>query len=340
MKKYFGQQAIEFALILALVSVVAVAALFILGGKISALFSSINTASSRPFYSPIADQNPSGTLSTGTFSLPGDLPLSTDNQPQGMSCNNQSCSLSLGTLTLTNIEPDMTQVFQTMGASGGTEIFAGYLSQIAAQLETSGQIEASEDVKRLATLGHNVAVAQKAIDTIVSNCNYEENCISRALYNSTASDIPGFQPESIGIPPNTQNIDLLHETLLGTAKIEWSPSMLALRPNSLNKEMNKTLEVVLANPSLDSQSKSIIQELYWQLGMIGEKNESNIKYLMGASIDLDRIDDPLTGQSTLPSWNDDPIQQYKILDAPQISHYDSALICAAGKHHDSGESCH
>lgn len=336
-----GQEAVEFALITAFIAVASLMVLFIFGGKMAAFFkdgSSVAQVTHAP--TKVIDKTKKPLFVTD-FSLPAsENVLNSTEKNTEMACQEESCNLSLGTIQLTTFQKDMTGIVQTLGASGGTEVFAGYFAEIADQLEDSGQTEAANDVKKLASLGHNVAVIQKGIDDIVKTCNYEKNCIEDQ-FNKTTISLEGFDTRFSNEPKNIKIYDVIHETHLGLA---WrSPESLGgykMRDDALSYQMRDHFSNVMNNPTLDSSSKSVIQELYWQMGIIGEWNESNLRYLMGVPSGGDSLDDPLTGEPTLPNLKGDPIDVYKNFNAPQLTHYDSALICAAGKNHDSGEKCH
>ena len=61
-------------------------------------------------------------------------------------------------------------------------------------------------------------------------------------------------------------------------------------------------------PGIDPNTKNIVSELYWQIGMIGEDFENRIRFIRGES---SGVHDPILHDSTSLSLPSDPIEYYK-----------------------------
>lgn len=94
------------------------------------------------------------------------------------------------------------------------------------------------------------------------------------------------------------------------------------------------------DPSISASQKSIIKELYWEIGILTGNIEAGITYFTNDAYYKDN-DDPITGESiTNDELPDNALDIFKGYKVSSLSHLDSALICASENYTDTGTSCH
>jgi hypothetical protein len=355
LRRFNGQEAIEFVLISALIFFASVITLMILGDKIGSFIQkdsavAKSAANKTPTISTTGSQKYSVPYTTeGTVS---NTPLysttvvdSGTNNLDGMvetTCTTEDCILDFGSFKLSNVTPDITKVIQASGASGGTEYMVSHLDEIAQQLEEQGLTEEAAQVKQLANLGHNLAAiereAEKAINTCLSTSDHQ-SCVNK-IWDTPVDKIDGF---NYSIQPNNMKTlgDYIWGTSIGhpvTLKDLGSPTYDELKSQGqTNVYMYETMEAIKANPGIDDKMKSVIQELYWHIGAIGEDFENGIRFLKGEG---SGVHDPITGGSAGIEIPSDPVSFFQNYTGSTVTHYDSALICAAGSYSDTGTACH
>ena len=111
-----------------------------------------------------------------------------------------------------------------------------------------------------------------------------------------------------------------------------------------NNATNKIVEQynkVMASSNVDRQTKNIITELYNSLSVIAEDFDNNAKFLAGDTL-FNKYIDPFTGEELQFGKSSDTecFDNFYNYNASKLSHIDSSLVCAAGKHQDSGTKCH
>lgn len=341
-KKVCGQEAIEFALISGLVIVVSLFALFILGGKVAAIFTDgATTKQGNTSITP--NNNTINSFNIDYNQAINDIqatPPVTNPPATTDSCTSTDCTLQLGNLTLTDVRKDFNDIVQTTGASGGTEVLLSHIDQIAAQIEEQGLTEEASEIKMLSSFGHNIAALEKTYEQVVDQCQGSQTC----LKNIATKPFPKPQnyDERFGkFPEGLTYVDFLQMTSVGwpaftsIERPDIYKSYLAQgRTNYLLHDKYKTISQL---STLDSTTQNVLKELYWDIGLIGEDFENNIRFLMGES---SGFHDPLNGGSIGIKVPADPINNYMTYNASKLTNYDSALICAAGAHEDSGTRCH
>jgi hypothetical protein len=352
-KSYSGQEAIEFVLIGVLVFAAGIFSFLMLGDKLGAFFEKDSAVAK------IAGQKASAIdVTTPSKYDPSyvtevsisDNPLYSLNLPEDeetsedviTSCTTEDCVITFGKFTLSNITPDMSKVIKASGASGGTEYMVKHLAEIAQQLEEQGLLTESSQVQLLANLGHNLAAIEKEAEKAINSCivsSDNQSCVNN-LWDTEIGSIDGF---NYSIQPN--NMKTLGDYIWGTSlgypaalKQSGSSTYDELKAQGqTNVKMYEIMEQIKANPNLDETAKSVIQELYWHIGAVGEDFENNIRFLKGES---SGVHDPLIGGSKGTAMPDDPVDFFKNYSGSKVTHYDSAIICATGKYSDTGTSCH
>jgi Flp pilus assembly pilin Flp len=180
--KTHGQNISEMVIILVLIGIVGILALTVLGGNIKTMFSGAKSGlDSYNAESPIlkaAGYNNSG----NTIALDvkaGDYGGTPDNPVQ--KCDGDNCNIDFGTFTLNNVPEDFNKYIESAGSAGGTDKLVALMKQIAAQLEATGNFEDAERIKRLASLGHNIALTERVTEQLIVDCNNDKTCLEKYL---------------------------------------------------------------------------------------------------------------------------------------------------------------
>lgn len=287
---------------------------------------------------------------------PGALPLininggdlnGTPNAPV-KECKDSFCVIDFGTYALSGVPENFNTFVETSGAAGGTEKMSDLLIQIAQSLQ--GQETSKNTVKDimvLATIGHNIASVQRSFEKMLDDCNWDDACINNVKNNfdNTIMQKPeGYDERFFKFPPNTSLLDITHSIAIGNIKYDLNNNSSILQSN-LNKghigtTYINTYEKLMSSNELDDQTKGIIQELYWDIGVVSE-DISNVMLRTFAKGNMGVITtDPITGikgPSDLPVR---PQDFYTSYNASKITNFDSALICASGNFQNTGNSCH
>lgn len=338
MKSKKGQEAVEVALLMGLIFIVVIVCLFMFGNKISDFF---KTGSSvvRTSQGGVAQLNSdtvsrysNATVSVQAGSLGGSAAQPATN------CNDSSCVIDFGTFVL-NTPKNFNNSVQTLGASGGTDAILVLINQISSQLAEEGLTEQSDAIKKLSNLGHNIAVIEKNMNDMVISCNYDSTCIGNYLDQKQFAKPAGYDETYGKFPEGLTYREIIQSISLGYVKSGENSSYCSSGGNLAGCAFSAQLDVVKNQAGLSDNIKGVIQELYWDIGTIGEDFKNSIQYsLMGQG---NPFYDPLTGKNTTGgNCPTSPVDDFKNYSASKISHFDSSLICASGKYVDNNTSCH
>lgn len=237
-------------------------------------------------------------------------------------------SIQLGNYSLQGIPEHFGEFIETSGSAAGTEKLSQLLLQLADQVEAEGQVAEADGIKELATMGHNIAAIERAFEELVLSCQGDQACV----YQKGSQLLP--KPSDYNETYNSFAADRSYFESIGHEVICWRPTLKAPSPfNQHYQDLMKT--------SLDDTSKSIITELYWEIGMIAQNVEAGMSFYGDDNYSKD-FHDPITGKwqktNDLP---DDPYEIYTGYKPSTLSHLDSALICATSHHYtDTGKKCH
>lgn len=271
---------------------------------------------------PISNNAPTTTINTQT--LPGNV---------------KTMDLVVGNISLSGIPADFNSITQTTGASGGTDTISGILDQLAVEMEQNGQTTQSQEIKKLAELGHNIAKLQNYFEKAIVDCQGDQSCITKA---GNVQMSQGFWDETnFNFVENIPLRELLSHTKLGERHLT-NPAAAKNYVNTDNGNMSyifyNQVQKVMNDPSFDQQTKNVVQELSWDIASIAEEFKNNVDFMTGSSnrATCDFITQECSGIKN-PGITVEDFASYK---SSTITNFDSALICAAGKHTDSGASCH
>lgn len=181
-QKSHGSALAQYAIILALVAAVLVPGFFFLGNNIVDSF--------KNFYvclggDPSLIGNPSAIDTSGSASL-----INTDGElftsAPSSDCVGNDCVLDFGPIVLEGVPDDLTEIIETSGTHGGTEVIANLLTQISDQVSDLENVseEDKSKIDQLATLAYELASYEATIENFSSEALtlYEQ---SRANFDQT-----------------------------------------------------------------------------------------------------------------------------------------------------------
>ena len=346
MRKNVGSSLVEYALPLALIGVV-------VGMGLISIFSGDNllgfiTSTTNVQYDK-ATQKAVFNKNVEETALINDSVSELTSENKMTDCLDGFCKLNLGSVVLNGIPENFNEFIETAGASGGSDKIAELMTQIADQLEAEGLEKESMQVKKLAVMGHNMAAMQKSVEKIVNDCNNDTKCIEK--YGNMIAPKPEGYDETYGnYDTDMKYKDFATSSIVGgfrNLKESVSPVYnIALNHDRPASEFVDTLDSITANGKISQETKNVIKELAWDIGVIGEDFQNNVEFLADGWFDgallLSEATfyDPLTTKTTKEKNPTDVVSNFINYKASKITHFDSALICVAGMNRDSGSRCH
>lgn len=237
-------------------------------------------------------------------------------------CLGGSCTIQFGDMMLQGIPEDFNEFVETAGASGGTDSIASILYDIGKQLEESGQITQSEEVKKLASIAHNISVIESEMEDMVHSCNQTSDpatydarhCIDwyffkNGKYANTPFPKPtGFDETYVDFP------QLTYKQYFDTFANESKTSNLAYF-------FKTQLDQVESDSTIPETVKKLTTKLSNDISTIQEDFMLNVKY----SGYYTKSNDEHLDYSDFASYN-----------ASSITDFKAAIICTAG---NNGDSC-
>ena len=252
-------------------------------------------------------------------------------------------TINLGTFTLTGLPENFSDFTETAGASGGTDKLASLIYQLANQVEQNGDIAQAEEIRKLATMGHNIASIQKQLEQKTLTCNGDMTCI----WETTQEELTTFDAYDTRYTDVPQYLKGINVGMIGNTRLQKfnEPDKYNdnLRKNHPAAHFVETYDQLMADATLSPEAKGIIKELTWSIGMIGEEFEENfLVVLEGRTVDSGEkyIEDPLTAESVVVPVENNSLETITSFKSSTITNLDSALICASGQYTDSGTKCH
>ncbi|MEW5821096.1 MAG: hypothetical protein AB1782_12965 [Cyanobacteriota bacterium] len=261
------------------------------------------------------------------------------------SCENGICKIDFGPISLSGLPENFNDFVETSGASGSVDMMASLLDQIANQLLDDGLKNEYNDIKKLANIGHNLAAVENEIEKMIKNCNYNKACID------SFADKPFPMPENFDI---TVTGDLAYKTYAeagsagvigGTRNLTGNNVSGILETGRLAPHFIETLDRVTKDSDISQDTRNLIKELSWDIGVIGEDFQNNLEYMSSwydshTLLTPSTFYDPITYSKISEPVPPDAISNYQTYNASKVTNFDSALICAAGQKSDSGSKCH
>ena len=271
----------------------------------------------------------------------GDLKGTPDNPVKD--CYEGKCTIDYGNIILTGIPEDFHEFVRSAGTSGTSDKIVSLIETIADQLEDSGLENESLEVRKLASIGHNIAAVENTLENNIIKCNGDPDCISEANTGSFPKP-EGYDDTFYKFPDNAEyGIYTYYSTTIGAAQKTKTE-----KPEFFEQAKNKNnlaflyvdqLDTVLATSGIADNIKGVIKELSWDIGVVGEEFNNNCNYL--SSDEEQTYYDPLTGEMVgAPKPDAYSYNSFQNYEASTITHFDSALVCASGNNKDTGTKCH
>lgn len=351
MLKNKGSNLIEYAIPLALVAIVVGLGLhsFVSSGAIKNYL--INSSSNSMVFkdknqtSAVAPEDTAAlpvNLSSGSFGGSLENPVK--------QCDSDSCTIDYGEYILNNIPLDYGGFVEAHGVSGGTDLLASLVEQIASQLEDKGDLAGAQDFRDLANLGHFISDMQQTLEETVATCP-AKGCVDSVIARSiTLNPTPEVAGILTSYDPNISEIsDLLLMTRLDLARNDLDSNPTTTDPaTSPALAMVELFDKINSDPDYSDTVKSITKELFVNINDLGYDLYGNIAV---ANTDTKTLLIE-TGGSSVPQYDPitgDPIaaESFNISSLDDILHpqtssgtdLNSLLICTTGGSLDDGSSC-
>lgn len=278
-------------------------------------------------------------------------PLAWKREPT-ISCNGGSCTIDYGEFVLSGVPDNFNDFVETHGASGGTDKLSVLLYQIAEQLEKEGKTNEAIEVKKLASMGHNIAQIQNYFEKDINSCNGDSACLMdmRNRHDTVViNSVDGYDDRFYGFPSGMTGLKLNDAGFLGYARYCKSndPALYQdwLNQGFINFQYIEQLDRVQNISNINDKMKGVISELSWDIGAMGGDFEANLEsiYTPDPVVNIDFFD-TLTGEKKVEGTrNQDPVGNLGLFNsykASKVTNLDSSLICAAGAYRDTGKRCH
>ena len=210
--------------------------------------------------------------------------------------------------------------------------------QIAEKLEQEGNTAGSEEIKKLAVTGHNLALIEKELETYINECkdDYICNLDKRA---SLMTKPAGYDETYDTYKDNHYGAATDSYINLGKARYDINNGSSYLY--GIGVDMVNYYDSVMSSSAVDDQSKKIVTELYRDIGIIGETLSNSIEFAKSSEDSLSaNYFDPITGEVSfekkISGFSADDINKNV---ASKLTHVDSALICVTGNYQDVDNQC-
>lgn len=258
-------------------------------------------------------------------------------------CNETTCNIDFGSFILSGVPANFSDMVNSQGSAGGTEVLASLLDQIIAQKEDKIPESDLDKIKDLSNMSHLMARYEKFLEQSAATCKVASDstaCINNLLNNNT----PAFTPPEELINKFNKEFDFSEPGCtidIGAAmndyinnRNEFNAVVEEQLPYLMVKQYN---EVMNNTPSLSNAEKSVIKELYWDVGTMGGKLDCIFYSLHTAG---GTVFDPTTGVKTTIDTANASLDDITNPDYSTLTHVDSALICASSHSNDINYVCH
>jgi hypothetical protein len=345
-KKRKGNSLAQYVIIICLVILVLIPLLFMHGKLISEYFENflLGLKGNEQETTEVA-ANPSPEPATTPVVGAGGSLGGTPENPVSQ-CSGGSCDLDFGDYILTGIPEDFNQYIQDHGTSGGSDIISDTFNAIALQLEQQGDIEGSEEYKKLANLGHFIAGVQSTTEQKVSDCMNTSGCMLYSVLQGSA-DI-SLPPELATVVPNYEPASNLSFFSADFTRLDKARHYKSVGGSYYEEQRTKNpayamVEVydsIMANPKYSDELKGTTRQLFLDIHKLSFNAEHTIRSIKNVQYGNDMYNIE-TGASAGTSW---PIANetgdaYLQPNTSISTHFDSRLICASGYFKDTGTVC-
>lgn len=335
MKSRFNkaQEAVEFILITALVFFGVVFTVMIFGEKIASFF----TEGSSVVHKAQSSSSVIDSKKEITFKDDYETSVELNDKQSLMVCTGGNCTLKVGEMAISDIPEDFNSYVSTTGSSGGTETISKIYKSLADAINQQGLTSESEEIRKLASLAYNISVVEKTFESMVNACNGNETCLRNLdmKMGDPFSKPAGYDETYISFPQGVTYNNMLSSGCFGEASTD-SPYI--DKNVSLATKYLKQLQAIQSESQISDEVKSLIKELSWSVGTIGEDFEDNYNLLSGK--DVLRFN-PDTGEPDGEPYGisdvNKALENFNTYSASRITDFKSNLICASS---GSEEKCH
>lgn len=346
MRRKFGQEAIEFILITALVFLGALFAVLLFGEKISAFFSSGSTAVQ------VSNNSPAGFDASSSQKYKPDFETVAEEKPLEQFANSQAVPSDLEmpfspdkkiALAISNFN----DYVQITGSSGGTDIIKAYMMKIAQDMEAKGLTSEADDVRTLANVMHNVASVESLLETKAKHCSSAAEGFEECMNNLRFEVCPepeGFN-QNYSNHDNNNSFETTLQNLKLAQKLNDYNTYCTSNSDTVACSFAKSYGDILEDNNIEQQTKNVVKELSYAVSTMAEQMVTMVHMSSGAYNE----DESLLGEQGVNSdmqttYDADTApftyEDFKNYNAGTITNLDAALTCAAGSGEDTGNSCH
>ncbi len=305
MRHSFGQVATESFLLYSLIGVTAIGGLTLLGNDLSnAHEDTANQITNAKGLYKLLDVKDKSTTATNPDTSSETTPSSTGNV--------QIVTANGTTINLEGYSPLFSESIETTGANGTTLSLYSSLMNIAQELESAGEVDATQAnlLRDLANQGHRLAEIEGLIETAAQQ----------------ASSV--FDYNSVDIPFDGQTYKTFElEALLG-----WSANGSATPENIASNSLNAT------GASPETATFIALYESVLASGALDDPAVMDI--VTGLSGEIAYLTELTEHASALVGREEKPLSEFNSTMVSETTHYDSELICNEGDGaEDTGVSC-
>jgi Flp pilus assembly pilin Flp len=333
---YRGNSLTQYAIIIALIALLLVPVFLILGQNIVNYFAGLDKGlgERKNDHSTVSnDQLPANMTNMAGGSLGG-----TPDKPVEK-CQDNECVIDFGEFVLSGVPENFSDYVRTSGNSGGTKKLVQLLYQMADQLAETGDTDNSLEIKKLATLGHNIALLENEVEKRVIACDRDQTCVQNLLKEVILKP-DGYDESYYEFNPNLSynymSVMVSAGSVLAYKMDGSSVYEETLKNNSPAALFLEQFESLKAS-NISEANKAVIEVLYREIGYLGEIVEFGLFNSSGKT--GTHYTDAVSGESIPYPEIESPFDVFYDYQPVALTHFDSALICATGKYTDSGVKC-
>lgn len=355
MRRSKGSSLVQYAILLALMSIAVVGVYFAFGREINMILNkyltmfTANNAAVEANAKLISDganiKMPTGTV--GPLGGTASNPVS--------QCAGSSCDIDFGSFVLKGVPENFGEFVVSNGSSGGIDELCKLIEQIASQIEATDPGNAG-DLKDLANLGHFISDFAEKSEIVAKSCTGMELSESESLKHCFDQSMDQLLAETIKLPSNISNLlpnynsyqkdqHFMDTFVIMDPATPWNPDNrrfyykgsyiyggeLIPTYDSRSSPGMKFLEIYnkLKFSNLSSEQISVVDKLYNNISTIAHNHQ---------------LETYETYQSSKIGWNIFPSPKSNVdgVHSPETARnvdLKSALICVTGKRYDNGSEC-
>lgn len=347
-KKNEGSSLSQYAIIIALIALALVPILMLFGNNIKSIldsYSSMFEANNKIIEEHIAD-NSNNQLKGGQLGGTPSNPVK--------ECKDSSCTIDFGDFILTGLPENFGELTETSGTSGGEDLLADLLTQIAEQRKESDP-EGSKEYLRLANLIHMQGdIVRQIEEKVTSGCTRKElqDFYFNTKLQATGYTIPTDLTDAL---PSVYLDQKLSMIMNAQSEIGYARDRKINSPAYFDSNKDQfpgfaivdQYDTIMANSKYPDSLKNITQEIFQNFADLS----FNAQGFLGATAFCSTAGgcsnapqsqiDPITGVAkppvTFSSGELDEVLHPKYSLKDDLS---GALLCTAGKDKDTAKSCH